>query len=95
MMYPGTSPGMWGYGEGMGWMMGLHGLFSLAILVLVALGIVALVRALWRAPGHVQHTLPTDGGARRPDALNTLEVRYAKGEIDRDEFLRKKQDLAV
>ena len=28
-----------------------------------------------------------------PDALRTLEERYARGEIDRDEFMQKKADL--
>ena len=34
-------------------------------------------------------------GARggNPEALRTLEERYARGEIERDEFLQKKADL--
>lgn len=32
-------------------------------------------------------------GQSRSDALATLEQRYAKGEIDRDEYLQKRKDL--
>jgi putative membrane protein len=30
---------------------------------------------------------------RRPPGLDVLEERYARGEINRDEFLQKKQDI--
>lgn len=49
--------------------------------VLVAL-VVALVRWL--------------GGTERPlrSARDILDERYARGEIDRDEYLKRKQDIA-
>ena len=57
-------------------------------LVLVAL----VIGAIWfvRSPSY--------GGAgrlpRRPSALDILEERYARGEINRDEFLQKKQEIS-
>lgn len=55
-----------------------------AILVLGALiaGIVWLVRTV------------TEGSrSARPNAIDTLETRYARGEIDRDEYLQRRTDL--
>ena len=73
-------------GDGWGWMP-LHGVFTLALLILIIVGIVALARSLWGGGSH---------GARGPHrslGLDLLEERYAKGEIERDEYLRKKRDL--
>ncbi len=69
----------WGWG-GMGWGMLL---FWAALIV----GIVWLVKAI-RSPNG-----PAD---RRPEksALDILQERYARGEIDREEFEQKKHDLA-
>ena len=76
---------MWPYGPyTMGWgmwsMMVFGGLFWIFLLVLVPVIVVKIIRQSGR-----------DG--RRPNALTILEARYAKGEIQRDEFLRKKSDL--
>lgn len=61
----------------------------LIILIAIVAAIVWLVRSL--APPR-QH-----GGAlrtpRRSPALDVLEERYAKGEINRDEYLAKKRDF--
>jgi len=35
------------------------------------------------------------GGEWRGSALDTLEARYAEGEIDRAEYLARKEDLEV
>ena len=44
-------------------------------------------RCLWRAGER-------PGAARAPDtALGILDARYARGEIEREEYLRRKQDL--
>jgi putative membrane protein len=57
---------------------------QLAVLVLVVLGIVWLVRKL-----------SADGGTHRSgsSAMDELELRYARGEIDRTTYLQMKDDL--
>lgn len=62
------------------------GLLGVALLVLLVLAIVWLVRQLF-------------GGQREPDAertsgaLEELESRYARGEVDRDTYLTIRADL--
>lgn len=63
-----------------------HGIGALLWLIIVGLiiaGIVLLIRRLWDVGGRAQ-----DGGAR---AL--LDARYARGEIDDDEYQRRKKTL--
>ena len=66
-----------------------HGLFTL-IFVLV---IVSLIfgRRRYYYWGH-PYWGPGPSSSRR-EALDILEGRYARGEIQRDEYLQKKQDL--
>jgi putative membrane protein len=72
-----------------GWhdMMGFGGgLFMVVFWILVILLIVVLVRALSNRGSE-----PT---ARSGDqALNLLKERYARGEIDREQYLKMKADL--
>lgn len=65
-----------------------HGLFSLLI-VLVILSLI------FRRRHYYYYGHPWWGHARssRSDALDLLESRYARGEIQREEYLQKKQDL--
>lgn len=82
--------GMMGYGGGwgsMGWMMLVGGAFWIFVLVLVVVAVVWIVRAPWRAGDHPTHW------ERRSPGLDILEERYARGEIDRDEYLQKKRDM--
>lgn len=80
---------MWWHGAnwmfGWGWMPGF-GLMSILFWVLLAALIVAIVRSSKQRP---QGEAPRERSA----GLDLLEQRYAKGEIQRDEFLQKKQDL--
>jgi len=88
-----------GYGYGPGWgMMGggwggygaygaIHMIIWLVILVVIIAGVVWLVRSV-AAPGGA-HGLPP----RRSAGLDVLEERYARGEINRDEYLQKKRDI--
>ena len=73
----------WMYGYGMGW--GWFGPFLMILFwILVILGIVYLVKA------------PTGRGASSPkeeSPLDILKKRYAKGEIDHEEFIKRKKDL--
>ena len=79
---------MWGHGMGWdGWWSGgaMFGLGHLLWWALVLLAIVALVRWL------------TKGARRGPGedrALEILRERYARGEIDKNEFEARKRDLA-
>jgi len=70
---------MWGGGGFMGPVMML--LFFAVIVVLVVL----LVRWLW--PGHMSGSPGSNGKS----ALSILEERYARGEIDKEEFEEKKR----
>ncbi len=73
--------GFGGWGPGFGWF------FMLLLWGLVILGIVAIVKWLMGAPG-ANTGMPPPKTARQ-----ILEERYARGEIDREDFEQKKRDL--
>jgi len=77
----------WWGGHPMGWMWGAWGIGMMLMMLvfwgLVIAGVVLGVRWLAR-----------QGGMSHADeALEILRRRYAKGEIDRDEFEAKRRDL--
>jgi len=82
---------MWGYGHG--WMMngggmGLGFVFWLVILAVIVAGAVWFVRS--------QSVAGSQGSLeRRSPALEALEERYARGEINREEYLQKKRDITA
>ena len=67
-----------------------HGLITLFVVILV----VSLIfhRRPYYYYGHPYGWHGT-AGTSRTEALAILEGRYARGEIQRDEYLQKKQDL--
>ena len=80
---------MWGYGHG--WMMngggmGLGFVFWLVTLAVIVAGAVWFVRS--QSVAGSQRSLE-----RRSPALEALEERYARGEINREEYLQKKRDI--
>ncbi|KAB2942381.1 MAG: SHOCT domain-containing protein [Hyphomicrobium sp.] len=75
-------PGGPGY-EWMWWWGPWHMLMPLVFFGLIVFGIVALVRYLWPGPAP----------AERRRALDVLDERYARGEIDREEYLKRRDDL--
>ena len=78
---------MWGYGYGdtgwVGWL--VMGLIMLLFWALVIGGVVFLVRYSGRSRG---------GGGGSSDALRILDERFARGEIDADEYARRRQLLS-
>ncbi len=78
-------PGMWTSGFHMGWFpMILMGLFWIAVIVAILFSI----RWLIVSTGHRnREAKPKDS------ALEVLKMRYAKGEINKEEFQEKKKDL--
>jgi len=78
-------PGMMG-GWGMGW---FGGIFMILFWILVIVGLVLLIKWLVQSSkGHSER--PGDGSSRAIDILNE---RYARGEINKQEFEEKKRDL--
>lgn len=80
-------------GSGFGWIgLIIHGLFSLAALVLFIILIVWLVRAVKR-----NRTMPNFHGFtphnEAASALKLLNERYARGEISEEEYLKVKKNL--
>ncbi|MBI4290496.1 MAG: SHOCT domain-containing protein [Betaproteobacteria bacterium] len=77
-----------GYGWDGGWMgMGLGMIGTLLFWILIIAGIVALAKWLAGTRGPA-------GTAPAKTALDILKERYARGEIEREEFERKKHDLS-
>ncbi len=74
-------PGMMG-GFGWGWFMPI---FMIVFWGLVIWGIVALVRGLSESRGY--------DSSKADSALEVLKKRYARGEINKEEYEEKKKDL--
>lgn len=82
--------GMMGYGGGWGSagpMMLFGGFFWLLLLALGVLVVVWIVRGSSHGGHYPLRSNPRSSG------LDILEERYAKGEVQRDEYLQKKRDL--
>lgn len=71
----------WDHMGGWGWVMAFFGLITMLVLV-------ALVVWLFGAAGQLPRR-----GAPAATALELLAARYARGEIDRDEYLERRRDL--
>lgn len=70
----------WG---GMGWGMLLGGVFWILLIVLIIAGVVRFARS----PRDVSER------GRRSSGLDVLDERYARGELEREEYLRRKRDI--
>lgn len=70
--------------EWMWWWMPFHMLIPLLFFGLLVAGVIVLIRKLW----------PYDQWPGTPSrACDLLNERYAKGEIEREEYLRRRQDI--
>ncbi len=77
-------PGMMG-GWGGGW---FGGIFMIIFWILILVGLVLLIKWLIQSTNRRQSG---DAGGNR--ALEILKERYARGEIDRNEFEKMKMDI--
>lgn len=84
-MWDGPFSGMMGGWSGWAWP--FMGIIPLLFLALLIAAVALLVRYATGASGN---DLPTE---RRPPGLDALEERYARGEINCDEYLQKKKDI--
>lgn len=65
-------------------MMGWMWIFGLVFWILVIAGLVLLIKYLWEGTGAKRET---------ESALEILKKRYARGEINKEEFEEKKKEL--
>lgn len=85
--------GDWSLGHWLG--IGFMSVFWIAVIV----GVIFLIRRAssrpeaYGPPPGVQPPAPGSPSAASRESLRILEERYAKGEIDREEFLQRKTDL--
>jgi putative membrane protein len=82
----GMGPGMMG-GYGMGW---FGSILIIVFWILILVGLIFLIRWLIQSTG--RHKTTGNGSNR---ALEILKERYARGEIDKEEFESKKKDLSA
>jgi putative membrane protein len=90
----GTGSGGMGWGGGMGWMMWLLLiLFWLLILVALAGGVYWMFSRLFsdNSPAGSESEASTGNPSR--EALRHLDERYARGEIDDEEYTRRKRKI--
>jgi len=80
---PGQTMSAWGWGSGFMWLMPLVMLAWFALMIAV---IVLLVR--WLGGGNGGRSASTR------NARDILDERYARGEIDREEYVQRKNDIA-
>jgi uncharacterized membrane protein len=73
-----------------------HPFLWLIVLAVLATVCVIALRAFLRASGRAPATRTAAGWPTGPDAaLDSVRLRYARGEIDRDEFSRISTDLGA
>lgn len=80
----------WGMMGGMGWM-GL--IFNLAFWILLLVALILVIKWLLQSTKGSEQARPEPLAKSGDKALEILKERYAKGEIDREEFEQKKKDL--
>ena len=83
--YYGWGPGMMSWGGTMGWFWPLGMILFWVVIILV---IVLLVRGIRTTKGTVHQFGPAP-----ESALEILKKRYARGEINKEEYLERKKDL--
>ncbi len=66
----------------------VHLVLTVLVLAAIVAGVVLIVRS-WR-----QHPLPPRAAWGQPSpAVHELDMRYARGELDRDDYLQRRADI--
>ena len=73
------------------WIFG-HGVGSILSIILV-IWVIRMIFHPWRRWGYHPYYDSRRWGPSSSSALDTLEDRYAKGEIQRDEYIQKRNDI--
>jgi putative membrane protein len=76
-----------------GWFWPFHFIIPLLFLALIITVVVLSLRYAMGWGGHSMGPGMGHGIERRSSGLDVLEERYARGEINRDEYLEKKRDI--
>jgi len=75
-----------GMSDGVGWGMGFGGFFMILFWGLIIFGIVIIIK--WMAGKSGSNELP-----KPKTALDLLQERYARGEINEQEYQQKRHDI--
>jgi len=82
-----------GFGHGFEHHGGDHHWIALVLFILLVVALILLAVSLARLAFRRSAAATTAGAGSADDALGTLRMRYARGEIGRDEFLLAHADL--
>jgi len=83
----------YGYDGGGGWMWIFGGLMMVGVLVLIGLAVWAIISATNRGPSTAATPSVDLGG--RTSARQVLDERYARGEIDSEEYTERLHTLGL
>jgi len=81
--------GPFGFADGWSWLWPFHFVIPLLFLALIITAVVLIVRYAIGEGGRLSSP------ERRSPGIDALEERYARGEINRDEYLVKKRDITA
>jgi putative membrane protein len=70
-----------------------HDLLWLAIVIALVVGVILVVRTVLARPHSWGRWSSTPTWQTQPPALHELDLRYARGEMDRAEYLQRRADL--
>jgi putative membrane protein len=70
---------------------GVFGPFGMIIWLVILIAVIAAV--IWALRSLSSTGIQAPASGRHSPSLDVLEERYARGEINRDEYLQKKRDI--